>query len=60
MNCTTDEIIEKTLAEIKEKFQTNPKLHVVLKGTGEIRQRVDYNGNVFFFNYRRFMGEGVS
>ena len=38
MNCTTDEIIEKTLAEIKEKFQTNPKLHVVLKGTGEIRQ----------------------
>ena len=57
MNCTTDEIIEKTLDEIKERFQTNPKLHVVLKGTGEIRQRVDYNGNVFFFNYRRFMGD---
>lgn len=57
MNCTTDEIIENTLAEIKEKLQTNPKLHVVLKGTGEIRQRVDYNGNLFFFNYRRFMGD---
>ena len=54
MNCTTDEIIEKTLDEIKERFQTNPDLQVVLKNTGEVRQLVDYNGNVFVFNFGKF------